>query len=99
MYSKCWITFQQWDIFSIQKIVVGAGTVHRTFMQVVVWTGGMTISFNLLVTQFLIIIRYASLIDAVLALIAPQSNFIYYLNQRYTEPSDLEEYMCVNNLS
>ena len=61
--------------------------------------GGMTISFNLLETQFLIIIRYASLVDAVLALTALQSNFIYSLNQRYAEPSDLEVYMRLNNLS
>jgi len=39
------------------------------------------------------------LIYAVLTLIPIQSNFIYYLNQRYAEPSDLEEYMRVNNLS
>jgi len=36
---------------------------------------------------------------AVLALIPIQSNFIYSLNQRYAEPSDVEEYMRVNNLS
>ena len=61
----------------------------------------MIISLNPLETQFSIIIRYATqcLTFAVLALTALQSNFIYYLNQRYAEPSDLEEYMCVNNLS
>ena len=36
---------------------------------------------------------------AVLALTSIQSNFIYYLNQRYAEPSYVEEYMRVNNLS
>ena len=36
---------------------------------------------------------------AVLALTPIQPNFIYSLNQRYAEPSDVEEYLCVNNLS
>jgi len=36
---------------------------------------------------------------AVLALIHIQSNIIYSLNQRYADPSDVEEYMRVNNLS
>ena len=36
---------------------------------------------------------------AVLALIPNQPNIIYSLNQRYAEPSDVEEYMRVNNLS
>jgi len=36
---------------------------------------------------------------AVLALTPIQSNFIYSLNQRYAEPSDVEEYMRINNLS
>ena len=35
----------------------------------------------------------------VLALISMQSNIIYSLNQRYAKPSDVEEYMRVNNLS
>ena len=39
------------------------------------------------------------LIYAVLTLIPTQSNFIYCLNQRYAEPSDVEEYMRINNLS
>jgi len=39
------------------------------------------------------------LVYAVLTLIPIQSNFIYYLNQRYAEPSDVEEYMRLNNLS
>jgi len=36
---------------------------------------------------------------AVLALIYMQPNINYSLNQRYAEPSDVEEYMRVNNLS
>ena len=36
---------------------------------------------------------------AVLALTGLQLKFIYYLNQRYAEPPDLEEYMRVSNLS
>jgi len=36
---------------------------------------------------------------AVLALTSIQSKLIYSLNQRYAEPSDVEEYMRVNNLS
>jgi len=36
---------------------------------------------------------------AVFALIPIQSNLIYSLNQRYAKPSDVEEYMRVNNLS
>ena len=36
---------------------------------------------------------------AILALIPIQSNIIYSLNQRYAEPSDVEEYLRVNNLS
>jgi len=36
---------------------------------------------------------------SVLALTPIQSNIIYYLNQRYAEPSDVEEYMRLNNLS
>ena len=36
---------------------------------------------------------------AVLALTPIQSKLIYSLNQRYAEPSDVEEYMRVNNLS
>ena len=36
---------------------------------------------------------------AVLALTPIQSNFIYSLNQRYAKPSDVEEYMRLNNLS
>jgi len=35
----------------------------------------------------------------VLALISMQSNIIYSLNQRYADPSDVEEYMRLNNLS
>jgi len=64
-------------------------------MQISLWMGGMIISFNLLEMQFLIIIRYVPL----LTLIPIQPYFIYYLNQRYAEPSDLEEYIRVNNLS
>ena len=36
---------------------------------------------------------------AVLVLIPNQPNIFYSLNQRYAEPSDVEEYMRVNNLS
>ena len=36
---------------------------------------------------------------AVLALIPNQPNIIYSLNQRYADPSDVEEYMHLNNLS
>jgi len=36
---------------------------------------------------------------AVFALIPIQSNLIYSLNQRYAKPSDVEEYMRLNNLS
>ena len=36
---------------------------------------------------------------AVLVLIPNQPNIIYSLNQRYAEPSDVEEYMRVNILS
>jgi len=36
---------------------------------------------------------------AVLVLIPNQPNIVYSLNQRYAEPSDVEEYMRVNNLS
>jgi len=36
---------------------------------------------------------------AVLALISMQPNIIYSLNQRYAEPSDVEEYIRLNNLS
>jgi len=35
----------------------------------------------------------------VLALISMQSNIIYSLNQRYADPSDVEEYMRLNELS
>jgi len=38
-------------------------------------------------------------ICAVLALTLIQSNSIYSLNQRYAEPSDVEEYLHMNNLS
>jgi len=38
-------------------------------------------------------------IYAVLALIPNQPNIIYSPNQRYAKPSDLEEYMRLNNLS
>ena len=87
------------DIFSIWRIVVGPGTVRGTFMQSGLWTGGMIISFNPLETQFSIIIRYAPcLVYEVLLLTAFQSNSIYSLNQRYTEPSDVEEYMRINHL-
>jgi len=44
-------------------------------------------------------VRTPCLIYAVLTLIPIQPYFIYYLNQRYAEPSDLEEYIRVNNLS
>jgi len=36
---------------------------------------------------------------AVLALIHIQSHIIYSLNQRYADPSDVQEYMRLNNLS
>jgi len=36
---------------------------------------------------------------AVLVLIPNQPNIIYSLNQRYAEPSDVEEYLHINNLS
>jgi len=36
---------------------------------------------------------------AVIALIPNQSNIIHSLNQRYAKPSDVEEYMRLNNLS
>jgi len=35
----------------------------------------------------------------VLALISMQPNIMYSLNQRYAEPSNVEEYMRLNNLS
>jgi len=44
-------------------------------------------------------VRTHHLIYKVLALRPNQLYFIYYLNQRYAEPSNLEEYMRVNNLS
>ena len=44
-------------------------------------------------------VRTPCLIYAMLTLIPNQSYFIYYPKQRYAEPSDLEEYMRVNNLS
>jgi len=36
---------------------------------------------------------------AILALTPIQSNLIYSLNQRYAKPSDVEEYVRLNNLS
>jgi len=57
-------------------------------------------SFNPLETQFSIITRYvpAYLLPA-LARKPIQPNFIYSLIQRYADPSDVREYMRLNNLS
>ena len=48
-----------WDISSFPKIILSAGHVRGTFMQILHWTGGMIISLNPLETQSSIIIRYA----------------------------------------
>jgi len=80
-----------WNIFSIRKKMENsAGPVRGTFMQIWLWTGGITISFNPLETQFLIITRYAPHIVPMQCLrlyIYNQTLFILWISATQTHPT------------
>jgi len=79
-----------WDLFTTANIAVDAGTIERTFMQLLLWPGGMIISFNPPETQFSIITRYAPCIPPIQSLrlyLCNQTLFILCISATQTHPT------------
>ena len=88
-----------WKISFFQKIVLRAGKVQWIFMQLLLWTGGMIISFKPPETQFSIITRYALCIAPIQSLrlyLCNQTLFILWISATQSHPTSRSTCASIN---